>query len=242
MKYNDDFIFSCGNIYHDYQILGKFSPYKNLFYKNVNVTICPKITIDEINMFLDKRYNQLKYKFENDILEINIQLNDKLLKWFDFYGWEKIDHNLLKPKYDIIDPNKWIKEHNDIGKKETMYFNNSNIDSYWDLWQRKGELNINTNILYDYCMYDDETIFKDLFDKDISIDALSTIEQVRYYYPETIYNYDGQYINIRRTRMNEWHKLLETIFKFYGWYPNDDRTLYPKYEILDLNKYVKDRS
>lgn len=216
----------------------KFSRFKNLFEKNVNVTIDHSKTINDIKRIFD----DINIKYENDKIITN-NVDDILLKLiFNFYGWKKEDVAYL-PMYEIIDPYEWIKDHNDIGKRETMYFNDTNL-SYHQLYKRiwsNPMLRMNVNIFFDYCYYDKkfESIFKDLYNKDISIDALSTIEQVRYYYPDIIYNYDDQYINIRRIKMNKWNTPLEMLFKFYGWYPKDDMTLYPKYEILDLNKYIE---
>lgn len=120
-----------------------------------------------------------------------------------------------------------------------MCFNNFDIGPYRDLYNRI-DLNKkpNTNILYDYCQFENESIYKELFNKDITIDALSTIEQMKDFYGDVIYDYDGEYIRIKRRSLNRWNKLLTKIFKFYGWYPKDEKTLYPKYDIVDLKKYL----
>lgn len=225
------------NIYHDYILLGKFSIYKNLF--NENVTICPKRTISDIN---DYYKDNIEYSYDdNNILYINKYIDDKLIYLFTFYGWKQINDYELISKYEIIDPDAWIKTHSDINKQETMYFNNYNIGySYTEIYGRKGNIKNNINILYDYCLYENETIFKDLFNKNISIDAISTIEQVKYYYPDVIYNYENNLIHIKRKSLNDWNTLLEKIFNFYGWYKKDMKRLYPKYNIIDLNEYIKE--
>lgn len=138
--------------------------------------------------------------------------------------------------YDIVDPDKWILENSDEGKRETMYLNFYNID-YWELISRCNQeckIPINTNIFYDYCFNEDKTMFKSLFNKDISIDPISTIEQIKPFYDDVIYEHDDNHIYIRRKSFNKWNTVLTMLFKFYGWYPIDEKTVYAKYKIFNL--------
>lgn len=230
------------SIIEHYFRLYKFSPYKNLFDDNVFVTLNKDVTMHQINHYW---YPEIKYEYDNinHIIKINDKKIDDMLEiTFDFLGWKKINDYLVKAKYEIIDPYEWLKNHDDKDKPETMYFNDKNI-SYFDYRHILGHVDFNTNILSDCCDINyKDSIFYDLFNKNISIDGRSTILQMMTYFPDVIYNYDEQnnLIHIKRKRLNEWNKLLETLFKFYGWYPKDDRTLYPKYDIIDLNKYILD--
>lgn len=228
-----------GNYVHLY----KLSQYKNLFDKNVNITIYHQKTIDDINHIY---YNHnINIEYNENIIKTNINDID-LENILNFYGWYKLNDNEHYPKYDIIDPDIWITIHNDNDKPETMYFNDTNI-SYYNLHRQIGpQLGIhkNENIFYDYCRfdYDNDSIFEDLYNKNISIDALSTIDQIKKFYNNVIYEYDehNNLIHIKRKTLNEHNILLETIFKFYGWYKKEDlKTLYPKYDIIDLKQYIK---
>lgn len=179
---------------------------------------------------------------KNDILKINKDIDHLLELTFDFLGWEKIDNNTLKAKYEIIDPNKWMNEHSDKNKRETMYFNNSNIPyidfEYGIIPGGKYE---NVNIFGDFGKHDD-SIFNDLKNKDISIDPIDTIEQIRWYCPNIIYKYDKEknIIKVNKT-LNKFNSFLISLFKFYVWYPNDDlKSVSPKYKILDLHQYILD--
>lgn len=222
------------NILYDYISLHKLSIYKNLF--NIDVTICPKRTIDDINIYL---YKKIKYEYnDNSLIILNRYINDNLEKYFIFYGWKKQEDNItLLPMYDIINPDKWINEHTDEGKNETMYFNNYNIDNRELISRvRQQSLSINDNIFYDYCFNENNTKFKDLFNKNISIDPISTINQIKDFYDDIILNYDKEnnIINIKRKQLNKWNTVLIMLFKFYGWYPKDNISVYPKFEIFKL--------
>lgn len=226
-------------LYHKYYNEGKMSYYKNLFDDINNITINVKKTIEDI------LGDDILYIYDNDnnIIKFNIKIDDSLNKYFNFYGWYKIDEYNFKAKNKIIkNIDEYIKEKNNNDSKYTMHYNVNAFKTYETRQRIDFSFNYNENILNDYCHYNIDSIFKDLFEKEISIDAINTIEQIKKFYPDVIYNYDEQnnLIHIKRKRLNEWNKLLETLFKFYGWYPKDDRTLYPKYDIIDLNKYILD--
>lgn len=249
MKFNiDDFklplhfngcIFS---LIEQYFVNYKHSWFKNLFDENVLVSIDKDTTLDNISHYWNNIEEIESNNQKNDILKINKNIDHFLELTFDFLGWKKIDDNTLKAKYEIVNPYEWIKEHSDEDKRETMYFNNSKI-TYFDFeygWIYGGKYN-NMNVFGDFGKYDD-SIFNDLKNKDISVDPIDTIEQIKWYCSDVKYQYDKEknIIKVNKT-LNEFNSFLVMLFKFYGWYPNEDlKSVYPKYEILDLHKYILD--
>lgn len=242
MKYNNIFgdlsgvkqsycpIYYGSNILNDYIEYGNTSKYKNLF--KYDITIDPNKTIDDVLSF-DLNY---KYKYENDnIISINKKISKYIENIFNFYGWYKQNDYILIAKYNIIDPNKWIIKYNDNDEYETMYLNFKNINYRELISIVNKNLNLHNNIFYNYC-FNENLINKNLYKKQISIDPISTINQIKDFYDDIILNYDKEnnIITIKRKQLNKWNTVLIMLFKFYGWYPKDNISVYPKFEIFKL--------
>lgn len=223
-------------LYSQYYNKGKTSRYKKLFDNIENITICPKITIRDIIS-----YEFSEYTYKDGILTLDIIVEDCLNTYFEFYGWERIDDYNFKAKNTIIyNLDEYIEINNVDDNKYTMHYNAKDFYSS-DRNHYIGFIDYeNTNILSDYLSYENNSIFKELFEQEISIDPINTIEQIKKYYSDVIYEYNKEdnTIKIKRKELNKWNKPLEALFKFYGWYPKDKKTLYPKYKILDLHKYI----